>query len=120
MVPTSTGNNSVNSFGSGDGAFNYGNTGYTLLGLPVVADSNVQTGLGSGSDEDVIYCVNRNESILWEAPGSPLMMNLEEPNATSLGWTFVVYGYSGYTAERNGVAGAHAMVTGTGLVAPTF
>lgn len=117
MVPTQNGPS--NAIGVGDGAFRYGASGYTLLGLPVVSDANVQTGLGAGTNEDVIYCVNGLESILWEASGSPLMLNLEEPNATSLGWTFVVYGYSAYTAERNGAVG-HAMVTGTGLVTPTF
>jgi HK97 family phage major capsid protein len=116
MVPTQNG--ASNAYGIGDEGFRYGASGYTLLGLPVISDANVQTDLGAGT-EDAIYCVNGTESILWEAPGAPLMLNMQEPNATSLGWTFVVYGFSAYTAERNGAVG-HAMITGTGLIAPTF
>jgi len=116
MVPNSNG--PANAVGVGEGAFRYGNSGYTLLGLPVVADANVQTDLGAGT-EDAIYCVNAAESILWEAAGSPMALSLEEPNATSLGWTFVVYAYASYTAEKSGAVG-HSMITGTGLIAPTF
>jgi hypothetical protein len=48
-----------------------------------------------------------------------MMLNFEQPNAASLGVLIVVYGYAAYTAERYGAVG-HSMITGTGLVAPTF
>jgi hypothetical protein len=63
--------------------------------------------------------VNGGESHLWEASGHPMMLNFEQPNAASLGVLIVVYGYAAYTAERYGAVG-HSMITGTGLVAPTF
>lgn len=112
-------NGPMNAVGVGNGAFAYANSGYSLLGLPVITDGNVQTDLGSGTNEDAIYCVNGGESHLWEASGHPMMLNFEQPNAASLGVLIVVYGYAAYTAERYGAVG-HSMITGTGLVTPTF
>lgn len=117
VVPTANG--PMNASGVGNGAFQYANSGYSLMGLPIITDGNVQTTLGSGTNEDVIYCVNGMESHLWEAAGSPLMLNFEQPNAASLGVLIVVYGYAAYTAERYGAVG-HSMITGTGLAAPSF
>jgi HK97 family phage major capsid protein len=109
----------MNALSVGDGAIRYANSGYSMLGLPIITDGNVQTNLGAGTNEDVIYCVNANESHLWEATGHPMMLNFEQPNAASLGVLIVVYGYAAYTAERYGAVG-HSMITGTGLVAPSF
>lgn len=117
VVPVANG--PMNAAGVGNGAFQYANSGYSLLGLPIVTDGNVQTNLGAGTNEDAIYCVNGNESHLWEAAGHPMMLNFEQPNAASLGVLIVVYGYAAYTAERYGAVG-HAMITGTGLAAPSF
>lgn len=109
----------MNAAGIGEGSFRYANSGYSMLGLPIITDGNVQTNLGAGTNEDVIYCVNGNESHLWEATGHPMMLNFEQPNAASLGVLIVVYGYAAYTGERYGAVG-HSMITGTGLVTPTF
>ena len=117
VVPTA--NNPTNAMSTGDGAVRYANSGYSLLGLPIITDGNVQLTLGAGSNEDVIFCVNQMESHLWEAAGHPMMLNFEQPNAASLNVLIVVYGYAAYTAERYGAVG-HSMITGTGLVAPTF
>lgn len=117
VVPTANG--PMNALSTGDGAVRYANSGYSLMGLPIITDGNVQLTLGSGTNEDVIYCVNGMESHLWEAPGHPMMLNFEQPNAASLGVLIVVYGYAAYTAERYGAVG-HSMITGTGLAAPSF
>jgi HK97 family phage major capsid protein len=111
-------NGPMNAVATGAGAVGYGNSGYTLMGLPIIADANVRTDAGAGSDEDRIYCVNANELHLWEQAGSPFALNFDATGAGSLTIKSVVYGYAAATAGR--YPGAFSIVEGTGLVAPTF
>jgi hypothetical protein len=106
-------------FAAGNGAPVYGNSGYTILGLPVITDANVTTTNGVGTDEDVIIVGNTQESHLFEqGGGDPMMLRFEQPKAAELDITMIVYGYSAYTANR--YPNAFALVGGTGLVTPTF
>ena len=106
-------------FASGNGAPVYGNSGYTILGLPVITDANVTTTNGVGTDEDVIILGNTQEAHLWEqGSGEPMMLRFEQPKAAELDVTMIVYGYSAFTANR--YPNAFALVGGTGLVTPTF
>jgi HK97 family phage major capsid protein len=106
-------------FASGNGAPVYGNSGYTMLGLPIITDANVITTNGSGSNEDVIIVGNTQEAHLWEqGAGEPMMLRFEQPKAAELDITMIVYGYSAFTANR--YPNAFALVGGTGLVTPTF
>ena len=106
-------------FASGNGAPVYGNSGYTMLGLPIITDANVTTTNGVGTDEDVIIIGNTQESHLWEdGAGEPMMLRFEEPKSAELEVKMVVYGYSAYTANR--YPNAFALIGGTGLVTPTF
>ena len=106
-------------FAAGNGAPVYGNSGYTMLGLPIITDANVTTTNGAGTNEDVIIIGNSQESHLWEqAGGDPMMLRFEQPKAAELDITMIVYGYSAYTANR--YPNAFALVGGTGLVTPTF
>ena len=116
VVPTLGG--PMNAMATGSGQAYYGNSGYSLMGLPIVADANVVTDNGAGSDEDRIYCVNANELHLWEQAGSPFALNFDATGAGSLTIKSVVYGYSAFTAGR--YPGAVSIISGTGLVAPTF
>ena len=116
VVPTLGG--PMNAVATGAGQAYYGNSGYSLMGLPIIADANVVTDNGAGSDEDRIYCVNANELHLWEQPGSPFALNFDATGAGSLTIKSVVYGYSAFTAGR--YPGAVSIISGTGLVAPTF
>ena len=116
VVPTLGG--PMNAMATGAGQAFYGNSGYSLMGLPIVADANVTTTAGSGTDQDDIYCVNANELHLWEQPGSPFALNFDATGAGSLTIKSVVYGYSAFTAGR--YPGAVSRISGTGLVAPTF
>jgi HK97 family phage major capsid protein len=116
VVPTLNGPMNASATGSGQ-AF-YGNSGYSLMGLPIIADANVRTNAGAGSNEDRIYCVNANELHLWEQAGSPFALNFDATGAGSLTIKSVVYGYSAFTAGR--YPGAVSIISGTGLVAPTF
>jgi HK97 family phage major capsid protein len=104
---------------SGNGAPVYGNSGYTILGLPVITDANVITTNGAGSNEDVIIIGNTQEAHLWEqGTGEPMMLRFEQPKAAELDITMIVYGYAAFTANR--YPNAFALVGGTGLVTPTF
>ena len=116
VVPTLGG--PMNAVATGAGQAYYGNSGYSLMGLPIIADANVVTDNGAGNDEDRIYCVNANELHLWEQPGSPFALNFDATGAGSLTIKSVVYGYSAFTAGR--YPGAVSIISGTGLVAPTF
>jgi HK97 family phage major capsid protein len=115
VVPTLGG--PMNAMASGAGQAFYGNSGYSLMGLPIIADANVTTTAGGGT-EDQIYCVNANELHLWEQPGSPFALNFDATGAGSLTIKSVVYGYAAFTAGR--YPGATSRILGTGLVAPTF
>jgi hypothetical protein len=63
-VPTAQGPN--NAFATGSGSVVYGNSGYTIAGLPVITDANVTTTNGAGTNEDVIIIGNTQEAHLWE------------------------------------------------------
>jgi HK97 family phage major capsid protein len=116
-LPTSNG--PQNAFSVGSGSVQYGNSGYTIAGLPVITDANVITTNGTGTNEDVIIIGSTQESHLWEtAGGSPFMLRFEDVKSAELEVKMVVYGYSAYTANR--YPNAFALIGGTGLVAPTF
>lgn len=103
----------------GSGAAQYGNSGYSILGLPVYTDATVATNKGSGTDQDTIYIGNSQELHLWEeGDGTPKMLRFEQPKAAELDVTMIVYGYSAVTANR--YPNAWAQINGTGLVTPTF
>ena len=111
-------NGPMNAVATGAGAAGYGNSGYTLMGLPIIADANVTTTSGGSGTEDAIYCVNAAELHLWEQAGSPFALTFDATGAGSLTVKSVVYGYSAFSAGR--YPGAVSVVNGTGLVAPTF
>jgi HK97 family phage major capsid protein len=116
VVPTANG--PMNSWATGAGATAYGNSGYTLMGLPIVTDANVLTDGGAGYDQDEIYCVTAPELHLWEQAGSPFALSFDATGAGSLTVKSVVYGYSAFSAGR--YPAAASKIAGTGLVAPTF
>ena len=106
-------------FASGNGAPVYANSGYTMLGLPIITDANVTTTNGAGTNEDVIIIGNTQEAHLFEqGNGEPMMLRFEQPKAAELDITMIVYGYCAFTADRYNKA--FALVGGTGLVTPTF
>ena len=116
-VPTNQG--PMNVFAGGNGPMIYGNSGYSIAGLPVLTDANVTTSNGTGTNEDVIIIGNSQESHLWEqGDGSPMMLRFEEPKSAELEVKMIVFGYSAYTAARYDKA--FALIGGTGLVTPTF
>jgi HK97 family phage major capsid protein len=115
-VPTANG--PMNAVAAGAGLPGYGNAGYTILGLPVITDANVLTNLGAATNQDEIYCVAAPEMHLWEQPGTPFALSFDQTIAGSLTLKTVVYGYGAFSAERYPLAAS--IISGTGLVAPTF
>jgi len=116
-VPTPNGPN--NAFATGSGAVVYGNSGYSIAGLPVVTDATVATNKGAGTDQDTIYVGNTQELHLFEdGNGEPKMLRFEQPKGAELDVQIIVYGYAAFTANR--YPNAWAQINGTGLVTPTF
>jgi HK97 family phage major capsid protein len=116
VVPAAGG--PVNAVSTGSGVAQYANSGYQLLGLPIIADASVATNYGTGTNQDEIYLVDAREMHLWEQPGSPFSLRFEATNAGSLTVKSVVYGYAAFTAERYPLAAS--IISGTGLAAPSF
>ena len=111
------GNGAFNAVAVGQGSVVYGNSGYTIAGLPVVTDANVPTDLNT--DQDAIYIGNTQELHLWEeGAGEPMMLRFEQPKGAELDVQMIVYGYSAFTVRR--YPKAWAEIIGTGLAAPTF
>jgi HK97 family phage major capsid protein len=116
VVPAANG--PMNAAGVGTGGSAYGNSGYQMMGLPIITDANIGTTYGTTTNQDEIYCVSANESHLWEQPGSPFALRFDATGAGNLTLKSVVYGYAAYTAERYPLAAS--IISGTGLSAPTF
>lgn len=116
VVPTAY--NPVNAMGSGEGYPNYGNnSGYSILGLPIITDANVTTSQGTSTNQDTIHVVDLNESHLFEQAGQPTYVSFEEPNG-KVALNIVLYGFMAYTSLR--YPKAFAQINGTGLATPSF
>ena len=116
VVPAANG--PTNASGVGAGAAAYGNSGYQMMGLPIVTDANIGTTYGTTTNQDEIYVVTAGESHLWEQPGSPFTLRYDATGAGNLTIKTVVYGYAAYSAGRYPTAAS--IISGTGLSAPTF
>jgi HK97 family phage major capsid protein len=92
----------------------YAGGGLQILGIPVIADANMPTNLGSGTNETAVIVGDFRESYLWEDNGgSPLYVRFEEPSGTNAIRT-ILFGFSAYSAGKYPTA--FSAVTGTGLI----
>ena len=91
--------------------------GVLPCGVNVIADANVATNLGVGTNQDAVYVGPLDEVHLWEDQGAPVFIRAEQPAVASLGINLVVYGYFAYTMQRYSLA--FQGLSGTGTVAPT-
>ncbi len=92
--------------------------GLQILGIPVVADANMPTNLGTGTNETAVIVGDFRESYLWEDNSSnPLFVRFEEPSGTNAIRT-ILFGFSAYTAGKYPTA--FSAVTGTGLITSTW
>ena len=114
VVPTAP----QNPVGVGQAA-EYGQVVGTLHGLPVITDANIPTDLGAGTNEDRIIVARASDSLLWEnGDGSPRELRFEQTLGGNLTVKLVAYNYIAATAGRYPTA--VAVISGTGLVTPTF
>lgn len=116
VVPAANG--PMNAAGVGAGASSYGNSGYQMMGLPIITDANIGTTYGTTTNRDEIYVVTAGENHLWEQPGSPFTLRFDATGAGNLTIKTVVYGYAAFTAGRYPLA--NSIISGSGLSAPTF
>ena len=92
--------------------------GLQILGIPVVADANMPTNLGTGTDETAVIVGDFRESYLWEDNGGqPLYVRFEEPSGTNAIRT-ILFGFSAYSAGKYPTA--FSAITGTGLITSTW
>lgn len=112
VVPSGPGVNQLAAFG----AVKFQGVVGELFGLPVATDPNIPTNLGAGTNEDRILVMKADENYLYES--SIRTRVLPEVGSGTLTVRLQVYGYLAFTAERR--PAATSVISGTGLVAPTF
>lgn len=88
----------------------------TLQGLPVFQDPSIPINLGAGTNEDRIIILRSDDVILFE--GSPRSEAFREPLAAQLSILLRFYNYVALHASR--YPASIAVISGTGLVTPTF
>jgi HK97 family phage major capsid protein len=115
IVPTSGGNQSVNSIGTLAPASAPGAKG-ELAGIPVYTDANIPTNLGAGTNQDVIYVARMSDLWFYEAPIR--FESFKEPYADSVGVLYRAFSYVGTVLNRYGAS--LAAINGTGLAVPVF
>lgn len=89
----------------------------SLQGLDVLKDANIPTLLGASTTEDRVIITRREDLYLFES-GIPVIRVYEEVLSGTLQVRIQVFGYIAFTAER--YPKATSVISGTGLVAPTF
>jgi HK97 family phage major capsid protein len=88
----------------------------TFHGLPVVLDPLVPTNLGAGTNQDIVYLLKTDDLVLLES--APQTQVFQETYSDSLGVLFRMYGYVATILNRH--PESIGVLTGTGLVPPTF
>ena len=88
----------------------------TLQGLPVYIDPNIPINLGTGTNEDRIIILRANDVILFE--GTPRSEAFRETKADELSVLLRFYNYAALHSER--YPKSIAVISGTGLITPTF
>lgn len=108
-----------------DNPYSTGVRGHLPNGGDIITDNNLPNNLGTGTNEDIVVVVARQEAHLWEDPSAPLYIRAEQPQAKKLGVDLVCYGY--YAAvfdrvvdEQGSPKAVHQKITGTGLVPAIF
>ena len=99
-----------------DDAVAEGAIGRNLSGLKTFEDANIPANLGAGTNQDVVVVSRMQENYLYESP--VVTRALPQTYGAQLSVLLQLYNYGAFTAARYPTA--NAVITGTGLVAPTF
>jgi HK97 family phage major capsid protein len=88
----------------------------SIQGIPVIIDANIPKTKGAGTNQDEVYVYRADQLYLWES--SPTLRIFPEVLSAKLEVRFQLYGY--YTPMFGRLPKAISIISGTGLVAPTF
>lgn len=88
----------------------------SLQGLPVYVDPNIPINLGAGTNEDRIIILRSTDTIFFE--GTPQAEAFRETKADQLSVLLRFYNYAALHASR--YPKSISVISGTGLVTPTF
>ncbi|MBX6372567.1 MAG: phage major capsid protein [Acidothermus cellulolyticus] len=86
-----------------------------IAGLDVIVDPQIPVDLGTGQNQDAVLVLRAPEIVLFES--GPRLQSFDQPYADSLGVLFRIYSYAALVVRR---PEAVAVISGTGLVAPTL
>ncbi|MER6533011.1 phage major capsid protein [Streptomyces sp900105755] len=86
-----------------------------VLNFPLLADGNIPSNLGAGTNEDRMITARTSDLYLWE--GSMRSRVLQEVLSGTLQVRFQVYNYAAFMPDRR--PETISVISGTGLVAPT-
>jgi HK97 family phage major capsid protein len=89
-----------------------------LQGIDVVKDANIPITQGAGTNQDAIVVTVRDALLFFESTGGPTVRVYEEVLSGTLQVRILAFGYIAFTAERYPTA--TSLITGTGLITPTF
>ena len=99
----------------GSGAVGEGYAG-ELLGLPVYVDPNIPTNIGTSTNQDVVFVLRTADLWLWESQIETASFDATLAAQNSV--LFRALGFSAFIPHRH--AASVQVISGTGLVAPTF
>jgi HK97 family phage major capsid protein len=88
----------------------------SLSGLKIVRDANVRTQDGASTNQDEIYVVSSADLMLFEGPLQARV--LSDVGSGTLTVRLQLFGYSAFASGRQ--PKAISIISGTGLVVPTF
>jgi len=90
----------------------------SIQGLPVFTDANIPTTLGASTTEDRIIVAAVPELYLWEDQSGPYLETFRDVGSGSLTVRFRMHNYYAQAHARR--PKAISVISGTGLVTPTF
>jgi HK97 family phage major capsid protein len=106
-----------NAAGDQNGVVSQGAVG-SVQGIPVYTDANIPNTLGASTTEDRIIVVRTDECFLWEDASGPYMETFRDVGSGNLTVRFRLHNYWAQLHARR--PKAISVISGTGLIAPTF
>lgn len=107
----------MNAAGTADGVKATGLVG-SIQGVPVYVDPNIPTNLGTGTNEDRIIIVRRDELIVFEDASGPYLETFRDVGSGNLTVRFRLHNYWAQLNARR--PKAISVISGTGLQTPSF
>jgi HK97 family phage major capsid protein len=90
----------------------------SMQGLPVVVDSSIPTTGGAGTNQDTVIVARVPELFLYEQAGGPFLEMFRDVGSGTMTVRFRLHNYWAQAHGRR--PKAISVITGTGLVAPSF